>query len=195
MDEKQIVPQQKSFHAQAMALVSAVEKTLRLKGGLLLSARPLVIRKKIVQFGKRMRVDGLENFGERTVFASINFYFDKARMEHHRAVGSMIVYLPVSYIGRLLHMMDYPDVDEDDEESVLDACGTVANLFAGAFVKELKGLGYVHLEMSHFESYINTAVDGIEFSSDQEWKYEISFEISGAKRMVADLTLAHIPRY
>ncbi len=195
MEEHRLGPQQKEFYAQALVLVVAVEKMLRMKGGLVLSAEPHVVRRKIVQFGKRMRIDGLEKFGERTVFSSINFYLDKERMDENQAVGTLIVYLPVSYIDRLLRMMEYPHIDEEDDESVLDGCGTVTNLIGGYFVKELKGLGYIHLEMSHFESYINTSVNGVEFSAEQEWKYEITFEISGAKKMVAELTLGHVPRY
>jgi hypothetical protein len=187
--------QQEEFHSQALALVTAVEKLLRLKGKLKFSADPVVVRRKIVQFSKRMRVDGLEKFGERTVFSAVNFYINKIRMEEHQALGGIIIYVPVSYISRLLHMMEYPRVDEDDEAAVLDGCGTVANLIAGYFVKELKGQGYVHLEMSHFESFINTSLNGIEFSAEQEWKYEISFEVDGSKKMVAELTLGHIPRY
>jgi len=195
MEEHHLGSQEQEFYAQALVLVVAVEKMLRMKGGLVLSAEPHVIRKKIVQFGKRMRIDGLEKFGERTVFSSVNFYIDKERMEDKQAIGSLIIYLPISYIDRLLRMMEYPHIEEEDDEAVLDGCGTVTNLIAGYFVKELKGLGYIHLEMSHFESYINTSLNGIEFSAEQEWKYEITFEISGAKKMVAELTLGHIPRY
>jgi hypothetical protein len=148
-----------------------------------------------VQFGRRMRVDGLEKFGERTVFSSVYFYRDKSHMEHHNAVGSLIVYIPVSYISKLLHLLDYPRVDEDDEPAVLDGCGTVTNLLAGYFIKEMSGRGYVHLEMSYFESYVNTAVDGLEFSADQDFKYEIDLEVKGEKKLALELTMAAVPHY
>jgi len=195
MEEQRLGPQQQELYAQALVLVVAVEKMLRMKGGLSVSTEPKLIRRKIVQFGKRMRVDGLEKFSERTVFSAVNFYLDKEKMEAHDAVGALVVFLPVSYIATLLRMMEYPVIEEDDDASVLDGCGTVANLIAGYFVKEMKGLGYIHLEMSHFESYVNTSVDGVEFSPDQEWKYVVDFEINGRKRMVAELTLGHVPRY
>ncbi len=178
-----------------LILIKAVTDTLRVKGGISLSARPEVKEKKIVQFGRRMRVDGLEKFGERTVFSAIYFYRDKSHMEKHNAVGSLVFYVPVSYISKLLHLLDYPRIDEDDEPAVLDACGTIANLFGGAFVKEMSGRGYIFLEMSPFESYVNTAVDGLEFSADQKCKYEMSMEIKGEKRLVLELTMAPIPNY
>jgi hypothetical protein len=91
--------------------------------------------------------------------------------------------------------MDYGRIDEDDDEEVLDASGTVTNLIAGGFVKELTGRGYVHLEMSHFESFINTVVDGIHFSAEQDRKFEIEFFIRKEKRIVVELTMGNIPRY
>ncbi|NTV29172.1 MAG: hypothetical protein HGA80_03720 [Candidatus Omnitrophica bacterium] len=183
------------LYSMALVLSRAAKDMLRVKGGIRLSAEPEIRERRIVQFGKRMRIDGLEKFSERTVFSSLHFYRDKSDMDKHNAVGCMIVYIPVSYLSRLLHLLDYPRVEEDDEEDLLDGCGTLTNLFGGWFVKELSAQGYVHLEMSHFESYINTAVNGIEFSSDQGSKCEIDFKIRDVKRLVMELTMAPIPHY
>lgn len=176
-------------------LVDAVRITLKSKGGVYLSGEPEILEKPVVQFSRHMRVDALEKFGERTVFSVVNFYHGKHRMEHHQPAGTLIFYIPVSYISKLLWMLEYPRIDEDDDGLVLDGCGSVANLVAGAFVKELCGKGYVHLEMSHFESYINTAVNGVEFPEEESLKHEISFSIGGVRRLVAELTMSHVPNY
>ncbi|MBF0618597.1 MAG: hypothetical protein HQL19_00335 [Candidatus Omnitrophica bacterium] len=179
----------------ALILSIAVKKMLQVKGGIYLSADPEPKEKNIVQFEKRMRVDGLEKFGDRTAFSTVFFCRDKEHLERHAAVGSFTIFIPVNYISKLLWQMEYPRIDEEDDMMVLDACGTVANLVAGYFVKEMMDMGYVHLEMSHFESYINTAVDGVEFPSDQATKYETEFYIKGEKRIVTELAMGYVPRY
>ncbi|NLE65394.1 MAG: hypothetical protein GX606_05730, partial [Elusimicrobia bacterium] len=168
---------------------------LRAKGDIYLSVDPVVRERPIVEFAKRMRVDGLEKFNCRTVFSSITFHLDKGHLEHGQAVGALVVYIPVDYLPRLMWLMEYGRINEDDDDVIMDACGTVTNLIAGYFVKELSGHGYIFLEMSHFESFINTAVNGINFSPEQDVKHEISFEIKGDKQIVVELTMGPIPRY
>ena len=92
-------------------------------------------------------------------------------------------------------LLEYGRIDEDDEEEVLDACGTVTNLIAGYFVKELSAHGYIHLEMSHFDTYINSPVDGINFFPQEDVKHEMDFFIREEKRIVIELTMGHVPRY
>ena len=108
-------------------------------------------------------------------------------------LGALIVFIQADEIARLMWSFDYPRIDEDDDAAILDACGTLTNLIAGYFVKELRDLGRVHLQMSHFENYINTAVDGIAFASDETEKYAVDFWIKGTKRIVAELTMGPVP--
>lgn len=187
--------QNRELYEYSQILIAAVKKMLHLKGGLVLSAEPDITEEKIVEFGRRMRVDGLSKFSEKTVFSNIVFYLSKTEMDNKQAIGSLVFYIPISYIAKLLWIFDYPRIDEDDETAVLDGCGTIANLLSGWFVKGLCGFGYIHLEMSHFESFINTAVNGVEFSSDQKVKHRIDFCIKGQKKLVAELTMGYIPRY
>lgn len=179
----------------ALLLVKSVKKILREKGQIALSNEPEPVFKPITQFANRMRIDALEKFSERTVFSTINFYLDEQHMEQHSAIGALVLYIPVALISNLMHILEYPRIDEDNDEEVLDACGTVTNLIAGTLVKEMKGLGYVHLEMSHFQNSINTALNGIEFPFDQERKCELRFEISGRPRIVAEVVMGKVPRY
>jgi hypothetical protein len=173
---------------------TAVRKMLLVKGAYDLSREPQLVKKEIVSFCRRLRVDGLEKFGVRTVFSVIKFYRDNAHLDHDQPLGAMILFVETDHLARLLWSLEYPRIDEDDDAVLLDACGTLANLVAGYFVKELNDRGYVHLQMSHFESYFNTAVNGIAFDSDETGKYEISFTIKGEKRLVAELTMSHLPR-
>ncbi len=183
------------LYTMAEVLAWAVKKMLLLKGDIHLSREPFIRERPVVQFHQRMRVDGLEKFSARTVFSSIVFFKDKHQMDVEHAVGAMVVYIPVDYIAKLMWLMEYGRIDEDEDDVVLDACGTITNLIGGYFVKELSGQGFIFLEMSHFESFINTAVNGINFSPDQESKFEIEFFIRNEKKIVAELTMGKLPRY
>jgi hypothetical protein len=175
-------------------LCTAVRRMLKLKGGVDVSPDPVVLEKEIVSFNQRMRVDGLEKFNARTVFAVVKFYVDVDALDQDKPIGALIVYVEADDLGRLLWKLDYPRIDEDDEEVLLDGCGTLTNLIAGYFVKEIADMGHVHLEMSHFESFINSAVNGVAFASQQTKKYEVGFYLAGKKRIVAELTMGPVPR-
>jgi hypothetical protein len=190
-----IVTHKGDLYEMATVLANVVRQILLVKGDIRLSSDPIINEKEVVQFHKRMRVDGLEKFAQRALVSTVNFYRDKDQMDDLHAVGAMVVYIPVDYIDRLMWLMEYGHVDEDDDSAILDASGTVTNLFAGSFVKELMARGYVHLEMSHFESFINTVVDGIHFSPDQGKKFEIEFFIRKEKRIVVELTMGRVPKY
>ena len=81
------------FHVSSI-LIDAVKVVLRQKGDIYLSPEPVVHEKGIVQFARRMRIDGLEKFNARTVIATVNFYLDKGHMEHGQAAGAHILYIP-----------------------------------------------------------------------------------------------------
>lgn len=183
---------QDQLYVLALALATSIQKMLNDKGGIYLSAEPELWQKPIVEFGKRMRVDGLEKFDDRVAISVIQLYRSTETMRANKILGTIIVYIPVSYIARLLKLLEYPLIDEDEESLVLDACGTIVNLIGGAFVKDLAVVGYGYLQMSHFESYINSVLDGIPFAVGEQAKYEIAFEINCQKRLVVEFVMGEI---
>jgi hypothetical protein len=192
------MPNPSNIHAEdlkgfAMILCHAVRKMIQVKGQYDFSRDPVLRQKPVVSFHKRMRVDGMEKFNARTVFSAVRFYTDIQSLELDKPLGVLVIFIEVDEIARILKSFDYPQIDEDDDRIILDACGTLTNLIAGYFVKEIQDLGFLCLQMSHFESYVNTAVDGIAFASDETLKYEIDFWIKGAKRIVAELSMGPVP--
>jgi hypothetical protein len=187
--------QHRALYALSEILITSVKKMLAQKGDIYLSEDPKVTEKEIVEFSRRMRVDGLEKFPCRTIMASVNFYIDKSHMASEQALGAMVVYLPEDYIARLMWLLEYGRINENDDMELLDACGTLTNLIAGGFVKELCANGFVHLEMSHFETFVNSPVNGIIFSPKETVKHEIEFYIRKEKRMVLELSMGHLQRY
>jgi hypothetical protein len=177
----------------ALILGHCVRKMILDKGEYDLSRDPVLRLKPVISFHQRMRVDGMEKFNARTVFSAVKFYTDTENLERDKPLGALIVFIQVDEIARLMWSFDYPRIDEDDDAAILDACGTLTNLIAGYFLKHIQDLGGRPLQMSHFESHINTAVNGIAFASDEKQKYEVDFWIKGAKRLVAELTMGPVP--
>jgi hypothetical protein len=190
------MPENSSAHLYDFVgfLSKAVRDMLQLKGNFDVSRKPMIVERELVSFSGRMRVDALEKFNKRTVFSVVKFYADTGRLERDQPIGALVVFVESEYLSKLLWSLEYPRIDEDDDEAALDGCGTLTNLIAGHFVKEVHEQGFVHLQMSHFESFINNAVNGVSFSTDQTRKYEISFVIQGQKRIVVELTMGDVPR-
>ena len=92
-------------------------------------------------------------------------------------------------------LMEYGRISEDSDAELLESGGAVSNLIGAAFIKELSANGYVHLELSHFDTYMNTVVNGVDFYPEENVKHEIEFFIRGEKRMVAELSMMPLKRY
>ena len=182
------------FYVQALMLAEVVRRILKQKADTELSRKPILELKPISHFMRRMRISSYEKFNETTYISAVNFFKTEEDMEEHNAVGAIVIYIGEDYIVRLFQDLGYPVFDEDDQESLEDACGTFCNLIAGNFKSGLAQLGYKDLFMSPFSSYRNEIINGVECDPDQLQKYEIHFEIKDKKRIVADLTMGILPK-
>ncbi len=109
---------------------------------------------------------------------------------------TLIVYLEQEILPDFLRLLQYPYIDFDDDMEVKDGCGTLVNLIAGQYKREMATLGYKDLMMSPFESYINSAPDGVGIPKGLTEKYELSFDVEGIKRLVVEMvTLDMLPKW
>ncbi|MBF0478462.1 MAG: chemotaxis protein CheX [Candidatus Omnitrophica bacterium] len=178
---------------QAKVASEILKRILERRAGIHLSTAPIVQNRPIVEFMRRMRITSFEKFNTTTFISVINFYVSKEQANKDIPVGTMVLYVEVEYLSKLLHKLGYP-VDETDENELLDACGTLCNLIAGNFKSGLCQLGYMNMEMSHFMSFKNEIFEGVLYPVDQTEKCEMSFEIEGEKRIMIDLVLGNIPK-
>ncbi len=183
-----------ALFTMSLALAVAVRKILHEKARLQVSREPIIEKKPITQFMRRMRVDPMEKFNAPTVVAIIHFYKTYEEMDLGKPTGVLLSYIELAYLSRLLKLMEYPEIDDDDEEQVEDACGAVCNIIAGYFKNELIDLGYPHLEMSAFVSYINSVENGVEYPLKALNKYEVNYEIDGRKRLVTEMVMSPMIR-
>lgn len=178
----------------ALALTAAIKKIFYERAEAKFSQEPIIDKKPIIQFVKRMRIDAMEKFNQTTIFSVVHYYKDVDHLERNLPIGCIIIYIEKKFVPELLRLLKYPYIDYDDEAEVKDGCGAISNLIAGQFKKEFIALGYKDLEMSHFKSFINNVQDGIDFPKDEKESYEIGFHIDGIKRMVVDMVMADLPK-
>jgi hypothetical protein len=183
-----------ALFTMSLALAVAVRKLFREKANIKFSQEPLIDKKPITSFMKRMRVDPMEKFNGPTVVSIIHFYKNLQDMDLNRPCGVLLTYIEIAAISGLLKRLDYPEIDDDEEEEVEDACGAICNVIAGGFKLELLNIGYPALEMSSFESHINSVVNGTTFPLKSAHKYEINYEMDGHKKLVTELVMAPLPR-
>ena len=183
-----------ALFTMSLALAVAVRKIFREKAQMKFSREPIIEKKPITQFMRRMRVDPMEKFNAPTVVAIIHFYKTHKEMDIGKPTGVLLTYIELAYLTHLLKLMEYPEIDDDDEEQVEDACGAVCNIIAGYFKSELVELGYPQLEMSAFVSYINSVVNGVDFPAKAVNKYEVNYEINGQKRLVTEMVMSPLTR-
>ena len=185
--------QNKELDVFAKLLVDGITNMFQERGEIQFSQDPDVERKNIIEYNGRMRAEGMEKFNNPTYVSAINYYLNQKEMERHKAVGTIVVYVEQEYVARIMRLLKYPTVDDEDEEALKDSCGTLCNILAGRFKSEISAKGYVDLEMSHFSSYRNNIPYGAEFCYDEYDKYEVAFYIEKEKRLVVEMTIGRVP--
>lgn len=183
-----------ALFTMSLALAVSVRKIFREKAGTRLSREPIIEKKPITHFMRRMRVDPMEKFNAPTVVSIIHFYRNRKEMDLQKPTGLLLTYIELAQLTHLLKILEYPEIDDDDEEQVEDACGAVCNIVAGYFKTELLGLGYPPLEMSVYDSYINSVVNGVTYPLKATHKYDIGYEIAGQKRLVTEMVMSPLTR-
>ena len=152
-------------------------------------------RRKIVEYEGCLRADGMEKFNNNPTYVSaVNFYVNEAELKKDKALGALIVYVQQDYIVRLMKLLQYPPVDDENEQAMLDSCGTLCNIIGGKFKSEISAAGYIELAWSHFITYRNSSVRGVGFCFSELEVSQLVFKIEGQKRLVMEMTMGIVPR-
>ena len=117
-----------------------------------------------------------------------------ADLAKKKTLGVLILYVEKEYLPKLMKLLQYPPVDDENEDSMLDSIGTLCNIIAGRFKSEIKASGYIDLEMSHFINYRNNAVVGIDFCRSEYDMYQMDCVIDKVRRVSFDMTIGNIPK-
>lgn len=176
-------------------LIKGTEGLFLERGEVKFSKPPVKERVNIVEYQGKMRADGMEKFNnEPTYVSAVNYYLNAQDMTKRKAIGVLIIYVEQKYMPRIMKLLQYPQVDDENENALLDSCGTLANILAGRFKSEIVKAGYPELEMSAFATFRNSAVPGVDFCFSEYDAYTVNYIIENEKRMVMEMSMGTLPR-
>lgn len=186
----------KNFDVQVLntTLMGCIEEILGKMSGVSPTENPSVRTVDIIEYEGRMRVTGMEKFNAPSYVSVVNYYLNQSDLEKHRAKGAVVVFVDAENAGKLYKALGFAVPDDEDESSMLDACGELCNVLGGSFKNELSNMGFIDMSMSAPHNYKNTVMQGVEYSPDQETKQEFSFYYWKRKAIVVEVTLANIPQ-
>lgn len=188
--------QDKNFDVQVLntTLMGCIEDILGKMSGVAPTEPPQVRTLDIIEYDGRMRVTGMEKFNAPSYVSVVNYYLNPADLERHKAKGALVVFVDAENAGKLFKSLGFFVPDDEDEVSMMDACGELCNLLGGSFKNEISNLGYLDMSMSAPNNYRNTVMQGVEFSQDQTSKQEFSFFYWKRKAIVVEVTMAGVPQ-
>ncbi len=184
----------KDLEKFANVLIKGMEGLFMERGEIKFTKPPEKVLGTIIEYQGKMQADGMEKYkNEATYVSTVNFYLNAADMAKKKAVGALIVYVEQTYMPKLMKLLKYPPVDDENENALLDSCGTLCNILAGRFKSEIVSAGYIELEMSHFSTFRNSAVPGVDFCASEFDLYTVNFFIENEKRVVIDMSMGIVP--
>lgn len=148
----------------------------------------------IIEYQGRMSVAGMDKFNGPTYISGVSFYLNEQDRDKHRAKGAMVLYLEAANAEKILRGFGHSVSDDEEDDETLTACGKVCTTLADKFKENLSQAGYPSLVLSTPIVNKNSIPEGIDFSTDQIQKREISFYFWKKKALVVDLTVADISR-
>ena len=175
-------------------LTNFIEELITTKGNLVATKPFETATKPISEYEERMLIKANDKFDVAVYIAATNFYLNKGDMQAHKSRGAMIVYMDIEVADKLFKAAGLQVPYDEDDESMMALCGSLCQLIADALKNGLAAAGYPAFEVSTPGVYKNTISEGVEFSTDQKEKQELSFYFLKHKALVIDWTLTPISK-
>ncbi len=175
-------------------LKNIVEETLGSMAGIMPTEPTRSEDLDIIEYNGRMRCDGIEKFKSPSYVSVVNFYLSTQDLENHKkAKGALVVYVEFENAGKLYKNLGIPIPEDEDDGSMMNACGEFCQKLGAGFKGEITKQGYMDLVMSVPHNYKNSILEGVEFSPDQIIKHELSLFYWKRKAIVVEITMGSIP--
>jgi hypothetical protein len=177
----------------SQALLTVMQKILSRANNLPQTQPPAVEANEITEYEGRMRVSGFEKLNSTCYVSAVNFYLNQADMDKHKTKGALVLYIETENSGKFYKALDIKFADDEDDASMMEACGNMVALIGEMLKTEINNKGYAQLLVSKPVNYKNNILKGIEISRDQKMKHELGFYYFKHKAIVVELSLAPIP--
>lgn len=176
-------------------LLTSTQQVLSSVVGMPQTKEPVVEATPIVEYNGRMRIMGTDKLEMSCYVSVVNFYLNQGDMEKRKgAKGALVLCMETENASKFYKGVGLKFSDDEDDASMMAACGQFTQKVAETFKDALAGRGYGPLVSSPPRNYKNSVVEGVEFSPDQKTKHEISFFYMKHKALTVDLSLASIPK-
>ena len=176
------------------AFMAAMGQMLEKMGAISPSEEPKIEESEIIEYDGKMRVSGMEKFNNSSFLSVVNFYLNQGDMQRQKPKGALVLFFEAENTSKFLKAFGMRFADDEDDKSLMDACGQVCEAVAAEFKTELTRKGFVDLVVSKPRNYKNNVIEGIDYSQDQKTKQTVSFFYFKTKAIVGDLTMADLPR-
>ena len=177
------------------AVTGVMEEVLAKLGGINPTASPTTKTVDIEEYEGRMRVNGIDKFQAPSYISTVVFYSSAGDAGQHRnAKGTVVLYVDHENAGKLFNGLGFRVPEDEDDVSMMESCGKMADLIASTFKNRLVQQGYADLAKSAPSNYKNSVPEGVEFSKDQTSKQEYCFFYWKRKAIIVEVALTPIPR-
>jgi hypothetical protein len=157
--------------------------------GIVATEAPKIIEKDILEYDGRMKVSGLEKFQSVNFISVVHFYSNQAEQKQNKPKGAMVLYVEFENAAKLYKALGLSVPDDEDDASMMNACGMMAKQISEAFNKALADSGQGSMILSEPDNYKNNIMQGVPYSRDQKKMLEFDFFYWKKKAIVIDLTL------
>jgi hypothetical protein len=171
------------------AVVAVLAKLCQKAENLSFSQDPEVVAKDVIEFYSRMRVLGLEKFGDPCYISVVNFYSSEADQKAHKASGTLLVYAEEENAPRLFKALGITQSLEEDEERLIQSTGELAKRIAQGLKSEVLSQGGRELIVSEPIKAKNDIAEGVEFPYRQYKYSEINFYFWRKKSVVIGIVM------
>ena len=191
-------PQDSSSHLNTYIemLRDIINRLIQKNAKIQFSKDPVIEKRDIVEYNKKMRVSVLEKFNAPGYLSAINYYLTPKDKETRNAAGAFILYIIDSNLKKFFEAtgMAVAGFDDDDLEQVTSKCNQLCQTISDEFCGELKSKGYKDLIASTPISARNTIPEGVDFSFNQYEKCDVSFYIKNIKSLTLEITLPSLKK-
>ena len=191
-------PQDSSSHLNTYIemLRDIINRLIQKNAKIQFSKDPVIEKRDIVEYNKKMRVSALEKFNAPGYLSAINYYLSPKDKETKNAAGAFIFYIVEGNLKKSFEAagMAVAGFDDDDLEQVTAKCNQLCQAISDEFCSELKNKGYKELIPSAPVSARNTISEGVDFSFNQYQKCEVSFHVKSIKSFTLEVTLPSLKK-
>jgi hypothetical protein len=177
----------------AEVMTGPLQSAIASMGNVSFSKPPEFSEHNLIEYASRMRVFGLEKFGLPCYISYVNFFLSPEASKKDMPVGTLIIFIEHNNATRLLKSLGYPNINEDEEGTILEKAGEFCVAMANQFKTSIASNGYKELTVSTPLTFKNDIPEGVPFDYNEKKYYQLDLFFWKQKTLIFNLTLGAVP--